>query len=487
MFLQSIFGEKVSLVLEIIYFLTIAFTVVLIVQQKGDPLKTISWLLVLFLLPVIGIVFYFFFGKNYRKEKIFSRKGISDLEQMRILVQDTFIGLPHSNLFKNKKLHQKMNIMRLLLNSSKSLVTEFNRVKVLNNGENTFEAIFRAIENARNHIHLEYYIIDDDTIGNRLRELLITKAKEGIKIRLIYDDVGCWSLPDEFIESMTDAGIEVFPFLPVRFPTLTYKINYRNHRKIVVVDGQVGFVGGLNIADRYLEGHRDYGIWRDTHLQIEGEAVSSLQVVFLIDWYFVSGQVIREEKYFKTDRADEHHLVQITASGPDSDYASIMQAYFAAIASAQASIYISSPYFMPNESILTALKTASLSGVDVRILLPARSDSKIVFWATRSYVTELLEAGINIYFYEKGFPHSKLLIVDGVLSSVGTANMDIRSFDQNFEISALIYDEAISRELQEYYLTDLSNSSHITLNNWEQRPRWDSIRESVARLFSPLL
>jgi cardiolipin synthase len=487
MFLQDIFGEQVTLVLEIIYFLTIAFTVVLIIQQKGDPLKTISWLLVLFLLPVIGIVFYFFFGKNYRKEKIFSRKGISDLEQMRILVQDTFIGLPHSNLFKNKKLHQKMNIMRLLLNSSKSLVTEFNRVKVLNNGVNTFEALFKAIENAKDHVHLEYYIIDDDKLGNKLRELLIRKANEGIKIRLIYDDVGCWSLPDDFIESLKAAGIEVHSFLPVRFPTLTYKINYRNHRKIVIVDGQIGFVGGLNIADRYLEGHPDYGIWRDTHLQIEGEAVSSLQVVFLIDWFFVTAQVIRDEKYFKTEKSDEHHLVQITASGPDSDYASIMQAYFAAIASAQSSIYISSPYFLPNESILTALKTASLSGVDVRILLPARSDSKVVFWATRSYVTELLEAGINIYFYEKGFPHSKLLIVDGVLSSVGTANMDIRSFDQNFEISALIYDEAISTELQQYYLIDLSSSSHITLDTWEHRPRWDSIRESVARIFSPLL
>jgi cardiolipin synthase len=487
MFFQELFGERVSLVLEIIYFLTIAFMVILIIQQKGDPLKTISWLLVLFVLPVIGIVFYFFFGKNYRKEKIFSRKGIADLEQMRILTQDTLIGLPQSNLFRIKKLHQKMNIMRLLLNSSKSLVTEFNRVKVLNNGVNTFEAIFKAIENAKDHIHLEYYIIDDDKIGNQLRELLIKKAKEGIKIRLIYDDVGCWSLPDEFIESMTEVGIEVYPFLPVRFPTLTYKINYRNHRKIVVIDGQTGFVGGLNIADRYLEGNPTYGIWRDTHLQIEGEAVSSLQVVFLIDWFFVSEQIIRESKYFVTEKADEHHLVQITASGPDSDYASIMQAYFAAIASAQSSIYISSPYFLPNESILTALKTASLSGVDVRILLPSRSDSRIVFWATRSYVSELLEAGVNIYFYEKGFPHSKLLIVDGVLSSVGTANMDIRSFDQNFEISALIYDEAISKELQEYYLTDLSNSSHITLDTWEKRPRWDSIRESVARIFSPLL
>ncbi len=487
MFLEGVFGEKVSLVLEIVYFLTIAFTVILIIQQKGDPLKTISWLLVLFLLPIIGIVFYFFFGKNYRKEKIFSRKGIADLEQMRILNQYQFIELPHSNLFKNKKLHQKMHIMRLLLNSSKSLVTEYNRVKVLNNGENTFKAIFQAIENAKDHVHLEYYIIDDDKIGNQLRELLIKKAKEGVKIRLIYDDVGCWSLPDDFIESLSNAGVEINAFLPVRFPTLTNKINYRNHRKIVVVDGHIGFVGGLNIADRYLEGNPELGIWRDTHLQIEGEAVSSLQVVFLIDWYFVTDQVIRDEKYFRTEKADEHHLVQITACGPDSNWASIMQAYFAAIASAQSSIYISSPYFLPNESILTALKTASLSGVDVRIILPARSDSKIVFWATRSYVNELLEAGIKIYFYEKGFPHSKLLIVDGVLSSVGTANMDIRSFDQNFEVSAIIYDEAITTELQTYYLQDLEASTYITLDNWEKRPRWDSIRESVARIFSPLL
>ena len=246
-------------------------------------------------------------------------------------------------------------------------------------------------------------------------------------------------------------------------------------------------MGGLNIADRYLEGNPELGIWRDTHLQIEGEAVSSLQVVFLIDWYFVTDQVIRDEKYFRTEKADEHHLVQITACGPDSNWASIMQAYFAAIASAQSSIYISSPYFLPNESILTALKTASLSGVDVRIILPARSDSKIVFWATRSYVNELLEAGIKIYFYEKGFPHSKLLIVDGVLSSVGTANMDIRSFDQNFEVSAIIYDEAITTELQTSYLQDLAASTYITLDNWEKRPRWDSIRESVARIFSPLL
>jgi cardiolipin synthase A/B len=484
---QEILGTTYNFVIDTLYFITVAFTVILVIQQKGDPLKTIAWILVIFVLPVIGIILYFFFGKNYRKEKIFSRKGLLDLEQMRHLSDDQFINLPTKDIFVNEKIRSKINIMRLLLNSSKSLLTEKNKVTVLQNGRATFDSLIEAIENAQHHVHLEYYIIDDDHIGNLIRKLLIKKAKEGVKIRFIYDDVGCWSLPKHFIDSMVDEGIEAYSFLPVHFPLLTNKINYRNHRKIVVVDGKVGFVGGLNIADRYLNGVEELGIWRDTHLKLEGEAVNSLQIVFLVDWFFVSDEVIKGEPYFPATEVEERHFVQITTSGPDSDWASIMQAYFAAISSAQSTIYISTPYFMPNESILTALKTASLSGLDVRILLPAKSDSKIVFWSSRSYVSELLEAGIKIYFYEKGFPHSKLLLVDGVLSSVGTANLDIRSFDQNFEVSALIYDEVIVGDLQQSYLNDLQNSREIILEDWEKRPRWESVLESVARLFSPLL
>lgn len=485
--LQELFGTTIKLIVDGFYFITVAFTVILIIQQKGDPLKTISWILVVFLLPIAGIILYFFFGKNYRKEKIFSRKGLIDLEQMRLLSDDQFVNLPHKDIFLSDKVRSKINIMRLLLNSSKSLLTEKNKVDVLQNGRATFDSIIEAIEGAKHHIHLEYYIIDDDHIGNLIRKLLIKKVQEGVKVRFIYDDVGCWSLPKHFVDSMTDAGIEIYPFLPVRFPLLTNKINYRNHRKIVVVDGKIGFVGGLNIADRYLQGSEELGIWRDMHLRLEGEAVNSLQVIFLVDWYFVSEEIVKGEDYFPAVEVDEHHFVQITASGPDSDWASIMQAYFAAISSAKSTIYISTPYFMPNESILTALKTASLSGLDVRIMLPARSDSKMVFWSSRSYVNELLEAGIRIYFYEKGFPHSKLLLVDGVLSSIGTANMDIRSFDQNFEVSALIYDEAITLDLQRSYLTDLQQSTEIKSDAWEKRSRWDSVKESVARIFSPLL
>jgi len=484
---QDIGNNLVSFLVDGFYLITVIFTVVLVIQQKGDPLKTISWLLVILLLPYAGIVLYFFFGKNYRKEKIFSRKEFSDVEHMKKLSLDQFINLPNNDIFKNEKLRSKINIMRLLLNSSKSLVTEYNKVDVLQNGHATFDAIIEAIEKAKHHIHLEYYIIEDDHIGNLIRKLLIKKAKENVEVRFIYDDVGCWGLPNHFIESMSEAGIEMYSFLPVRFPSFTNKINYRNHRKIIVVDGSIGFVGGLNIADRYIQGVEEIGIWRDIHLRLEGEAVHSLQVVFMVDWYFVSEEIVHGDVYFPVTHIKEHHLVQITTSGPDSDWASIMQAYFAAIASAQSSIFICSPYFLPNESILTALKSASLSGLDVRIILPARSDSKMVFWSSRSYVSELLEAGIKIYFYEKGFPHSKLLIVDGVLCSVGTANMDIRSFDQNFEVSALIYDEAITQELLESYLTDLKNSTEIKLEDWEKRPRWDSIKESVARIFSPLL
>ena len=484
---QDLLGNTYKLIVDGFYIITVAFTVVLIIQQKGDPLKTISWLLVIFLLPIAGIILYFFFGKNYRKEKIFSRKGLIDLEQMRLLSDDQFVNLPNKDIFLSEKVRSKMNIMRLLLKSSKSLLTEKNKVTVLQNGRETFDSIIEAIENAKHHIHLEYYIIDDDHIGNLIRKLLIKKVQEGVKVRFIYDDVGCWSLPKHFVDSMTDGGIEVYSFLPVRFPQLTNKINYRNHRKIVVVDGSIGFMGGLNIADRYLQGSEELGIWRDTHLRLEGEAVNSLQVIFLVDWYFVSDEIVKGEPYFPPNLVDEHHFVQITTSGPDSDWASIMQAYFAAISSAKSTIYISTPYFMPNEGIITALKTASLSGLDVRILLPARSDSKVVFWSSRSYVSELLEAGIRIYFYEKGFPHSKLLLVDGVLCSVGTANMDIRSFDQNFEVSALIYDEAITMDLQRSYLTDLQNSTEIILEEWEKRPKWDGVKESVAQIFSPLL
>jgi cardiolipin synthase len=451
-------------------------------------MKTIAWLLVVTFLPLLGIVLYFFFGQNYRKEKIFSRKELTDSKQLKMLAQYQPGDKPDTTYFPDDLIAGKAHIMKMLYNSNRSLLTERNRVKILVNGKVTFEHIITELENAKKHIHLEYYIIDDDRIGHEIRRILIRKAQEGLEVRVIYDDIGCWSLSDEYILSLKSAGVQVFSFMPVRFPYFTNKINYRNHRKIIVIDGKVGFVGGLNIADRYISGSEELGPWRDTHLKIEGEAVYSLQSVFLLDWYFVSKRNIHDQdKYFPPVEVIDRRLMQIVTSGPDSDWASIMQTFFSAIATAKSYIYISTPYFLPNESILTALRTASLSGVDVRMLLPEQADAKLVHWSSFSYIGQLLDAGIKVYLYHKGYTHSKLMMVDDAFCSIGTANMDIRSFDQNFEINALIYDQRITVAMRNIFMNDIKDLKYINLDDWEKRPRWVVFRESVARLFSPLL
>ena len=308
-----------------------------------------------------------------------------------------------------------------------------------------------------------------------------------MEVRFIFDDVGSWSLPKRFIKDLVTAGVKIFPFMEVKFPIFTSKVNYRNHRKIVVIDGKVGFLGGMNIADRYIEGNKELGPWVDTQLRIEGESVQWLQVVFLMDWYFVSGELINDKlKYFPEHKVEETHAIQITASGPDSDWSSIMQAYFVAITKAKHHIYISTPYFVPNESILTALKTAALSGIDVRIILPGKSDSTVVYWSSLSYVLELLEAGIKVYLYQKGFNHSKIMMIDSSFASVGSANMDIRSFEDNFEVAAIVYDSEITTELERSFIKDIRRSHRITIEDWENRPLKQSFKESFARLFSPL-
>jgi len=474
-------------VLNVIYLTTAIIVAISVVLENRNPTKTISWVVVLFVLPLVGLIFYFMVGKNYRKEKIFSRKGLKDFERIRLLSENQIIELQDKNFIENEKIRSKLPIINLLLRNSKALLTTRNHIEILNNGKETFDSIKREINKARNHIHLEYYIIDDDKIGNEIRELLIAKAGEGVEVRLIIDDVGCWKLGKKYLQSLENAGVELYSFMPVRFPLFANRINYRNHRKIIVVDGQVGYVGGINIADRYIVGSKNIPFWRDTHIKIEGEAVNSLQVVFLIDWYFVSGKILSDRSYFPRSKIKNTQLVQITASGPDSDWSSIMQAYFSAISTAREYIYIVNPYFIPNESILTALKTVALSGVDVRMIIPGKSDSFLAYNGTLSYVEELLEAGIRVFYYQKGFIHSKLIMVDDVFASVGTANMDIRSFDDNFEVNALIYDEKLCNELKDLFLEDLTDCLEADLDLHIDRSIKKKFIQSFARIFSPLL
>ncbi|HAH25169.1 MAG TPA: cardiolipin synthase [Prolixibacteraceae bacterium] len=484
--LFGIWGAMPNLV-TVLYFLTVIFIAVLIILENRNPVKTISWILVLVLLPFIGIVIYLFFGQEYRKTKMYSRKGLKNLEKLRKLTLVQLDNLPKNHFQINDRLYSKKRLINLLLSNSNSILTNDNEVKVLRNGEETFPEIFRAIQQARHHIHLEFYIVEDDVIGNYLRELLIQKALEGVEVRFIYDDVGSWQLKKKFIRSMSEAGVKVDCFMRVRFPNLTSRVNYRNHRKILVVDGDTAFVGGLNFADRYQNGVPGIGPWRDTHLKLVGGGATALQIIFMADWYFVSKEILRGENYFKPFVAGSGKLVQVTASGPDSDWESIGQAYFLAIATANDCVYLSTPYLMPTPDIMTALKTSALGGVDVRIIVPGLSDAITAKWGTNSFIQELLEAGVKIYFYKGGFIHSKIIVVDSVFSSVGTANLDFRSLETNFEVNAMIYDEEIAETLTAQFLEDQSRSDEIVLREWMKRPRINKIKESFARILSPML
>lgn len=468
----------------LLYILTVIVAVFSVLYERRDPVRAVSWITVVVMLPVAGLVFFIFFGQSYRKRKIFSRKEIHDLQQIEefsSLQVKTLKDDPSPDIAAN------LHTIRLLLNNSKTLLTYNNQITVLNNGGATFDAIIPALEAAVESIHLEYYIFEDDEIGTRIADILIAKALSGVEVRMIYDDVGSWDLPRRFIRRLRKAGVGVHCFMPVVFPWLTSKINYRNHRKIIVVDGRTAFTGGINVADRYISGTKR-GVWRDTHLRIEGDAVRMLQIAFMTDWFFATKErPINFEKYLPTPPVVGTTAVQIAISGPDSDWASIMQAFFTAITRSRHHIYISTPYFLPNQSILTALKAAALGGVDVKILLPMTSDSKLVHWASRSYFTEMLEAKVKIYLYKPGFNHSKVVCVDGNFCSIGSVNMDERSFEDNFEVTAMIYDTEVTATVEKAFQNDLVDCDRITLKSWNERKNKDNLLEAIARLFSPLL
>ncbi len=479
--------SEIEGIILILYMVSILFVCFMIVFEKRDPFKTLSWILVILLVPVVGIIFYFFFGRNFRKLKIFSKKNILDKEHLSSIASFQVNSLPERMALESEKVREKEHLIKLMLSNNKSALTEFNRIEILIDGTNTFPAMIKAIDSAERFINMEFYRFESDILGVKFCEALISKAKQGIKVRIIYDDVGSWNISNKLIRRMRANGIEIYSFMPVRFPWLTSKINFRNHRKILVIDGKTGFVGGLNIANKYLLGLRDIGKWRDTHLQIAGEAVAAINSVFLVDWYFVSDVLLSEESNGQdTGKITDRCWIQVASSGPDSDWANIMQVYFSAIATARKSIYISTPYFSPDESVLNALKTTSLSGVDVRIILPGKSDSKVAYWNTRSYIDELLEAGIKVYLFNDGFNHSKYILVDDVFSSVGSANVDMRSFDLNFEIAALIYDEDFAARLLEVFHSDLSRSTLVDLADWNRRHRRAKIKESLSRVLGPL-
>ncbi|WP_029166274.1 MULTISPECIES: cardiolipin synthase [Aminiphilus] len=469
---------------------------VIVLLENRNPDRTLAWILVLVLLPVVGLLLYLFLGPRIGKGKIHEEYAHRHPSRRRAAMEkratEQLRFLRSRTRLKEKLEPLPWKTMTLLLNISKSPVTIRNHVTVLTNGNATFQALFRDIASAKRTVHLEYFAISNDGIGRKLKELLERKAREGVTVRLLYDAVGSWKLGPEYVQDLRDAGVAVSPFLPVSFPVLRRRFNYRNHRKIAVLDGRVGFVGGLNIGDTYLGKNRRLGFWRDTHLRIEGEGVAQLQTVFASDWLFCRKETIPEEELHPESASSAapatlpRTFLQIVSSGPDTDWSAIFQGYFSLITSARKRLWITTPYFVPDGSILMALKTAALNGVDVRLLLPSKPDHFIVYWATRSNLDELLASGVRVFCYTGGFVHAKIVLADGV-ASVGTANMDIRSLEINFEVQSFIYDRAITARLEKDFLNDLGQSKELDLHRRRHRPLYERFLESTGRLFSSQL
>ncbi len=474
-------------IFKILYLLTILVVIGVMILENRSPVKSLSWILVLLLLPGLGIIFYIFFGQNRRKEKIINRKGLKNHTYMIEVAHSQTHDLRKEGWITSAKIAEKEQLIQLQLANSNSLVTMGNKVKLLNNGSAKFDSLLDDLLKAEKFIHLQYYIFANDEIGKTIKNILIEKAQAGVEVRMIVDDVGSWELKKSFFRELRSYGIEIYSFLEVRFPVFTSKVNYRNHRKIVVIDGYIGYLGGINVADRYIHGDPSFGIWRDTHIKIEGDAVNSLQYIFSLDWYFVSRIELAYLKYFPTKETVDNKLVQISASGPDTDWPSIMMAFFNIFTTAKKYVYIATPYFMPDESVLMALKTAAMGGVDVRIIIPEKSDAYITKLSSMSYIRELMETGVKFYFYQKGFIHSKVIVSDDIISSIGSANMDFRSFEQNFEVMAFIYNEEFALEVKESFIEDFADSKRIILSEWRKRPIRQKAKESLARLLSPLM
>ncbi|MDO6819343.1 cardiolipin synthase [Zobellia sp. 1_MG-2023] len=476
------------ILLGINYGLVIVLSFFILLKNK-NPVKTLSFLFALAVLPFLGLIVYYLFGQDYRKSKIFEKKYFLDNQKIKEWRANFRLDSSEREDFEETYGEGIFKVYKLLKNNEKAVLTFDNNVEILINGEEKFKRLFQDLKNAQTHIHLEYFVLFDDELGNKLISILMDKAKSGVKVRLVYDDVGS-KISNRVKKNMTKAGIEHYAFMPVLFSNSTGKLNYRDHRKIIVIDGKVGYVGGINLAQRYDNSYKNPRYWRDTHLRLQGGAVGSLQSSFLLNWNFASNNEVDIEKSFFPQNKPETEkpvAVQIAASGPDTDWANIMEAIFCAISSAKERIYITSPYFMPNDAILTALTTAARSGLDVRVIVPYESDSWAAQYAGDSYIEHCLESGIRIYRYCKGFIHAKTMVIDNQFSTVGTANLDYRSFSINFEINAMIYNQDINRQLATNFFDDLDECEEVELERWQNRGLRRKLKESFSRLWAPLL
>ena len=481
--------HALNLILAIIYYIIVVLTVIHVVMDNRQPAKTMAWALVIWFVPVVGIILYLFFGLNTRKERLVNQRQLDELSKRSMLgfVEQQNLQLPEEH----------KPVIDLFTGQSLSLPFQTDEVEVYTDGYQFFPAMLKAIASARSHIHIDVYIIEEDPLGRLVADALIAKSREGVEVRLIYDDVGCWKVRHRFFERMREEGIEAVPFLPVRFPSFTSKVNYRNHRKMIVVDGLTGFIGGMNIALRYVSDD-----WRDTMVRVTGPGVYALQRAFLIDWYFVDRSLLNDRKYYPNVNPSStthfpspitHHpsprpLLQVVTSSPVVPYPEILQGYVRIIMAAHQYVFIETPYFLPNEPMLFALKTVAVAGVDVRILVPEKNDSRFVDWACRSYLREVVEAGVKVSLFKGGFLHSKLMVCDDSICTCGSTNVDFRSFENNFEANAFFYGEQTALRMKQVFLADEERSVQLASLSDRMKPKFMvRLFESLVRMLAPLM
>ncbi|MET1015131.1 MAG: cardiolipin synthase [Paenisporosarcina sp.] len=483
------FANMLSIGIAATIILNIFLAIVLIFLERRDASATWAWLMVLFFIPILGFLVYLLLGRQLRKKHLFRWEGRDKIGidklidyQLEAIEQGTFE-------FKLDDALDYKDLINMHLRNNHAVLTQDNAVQIFNDGEAKFNALIKDMEQAKDHIHVQYYIFRLDRLGQRIYDVLISKAKQGVKVRILFDDMGSRSLRKRHLKELVDLGGEVEAFFPSLLPLVNPRLNYRNHRKIVVIDGRIGYIGGFNVGDEYLGINRKFGYWRDTHLRLEGSSLHPLQTRFILDWNQASANqdIEYSDRYFPAIPLKGSVGLQIVSSGPDSEWEQIKNGYLKLMAMAKEYIYIQTPYFIPDASFMDTLRVACLSGIDVRIMIPNKPDHMFVYWATYSYIGQLLKAGAKVYIYDNGFLHSKMIVVDNEASTVGTANIDVRSFKLNFEVNAFIYDRETSRQLAELFEQDMLLSTELTMERYEGRSRLIKMKESFSRLLSPIL
>ncbi|WP_304805962.1 cardiolipin synthase [uncultured Muribaculum sp.] len=464
-----------------IYAATTITIIGVILSENRNPVKSLAWVTVLFLLPIVGIILYLFFGRSIKNQRMISRRN-----RRRLRKYERAPNIDKHSLGLSEESLQMINLAGTLASSP---YYPDNSVEIFTDGTSKFEAFKKDLRNARHSINLQYYIFEDDNIGREIRDILIERHNSGVEVRVIYDHVGSFKVKSSFFKKMRRSGIQAYPFLKVSFPQFGTRINWRNHRKICIIDGSIGYIGGMNIADRYLDGGKKFDLWRDTHLRLTGPVVRALRYSFAIDWNFMGQPLLENDidlvSYPATDAPRAG--MQLLTSGPTSQWSNIAFMFHKAIAGAKRRVYLQTPYFLPTEGLLKALQVAALAHVDVRVIIPRHSDSKMLTYASYSYIAESLKSGIKIYFYEPGMLHAKTLIIDDEFTSVGSTNFDFRSFECNFESNIFIYSKEVNAQMSDIFNKDLGHSTRIIPFEWRNRPYRQKAVESLVRLLSPIL